>query len=295
MVTLLICKAEYCFATGAGTAGAAFLKIGVGARPEGMCGAYVSVSNDLNSLYWNPAGLSLVRRSQAGAAHNIWLGDMSYENLGYVHKLRGQKSVGIMINLMNTKDTRRISRIESDMGDFGVSDLALTVGYGQKLLNMAAVGINAKIIRQAIDRYSAGTICMDIGAIIDITKNTKIGFAVQNIGKSMVFINQASPLPIIYRIGSSIRLLEDKLLLSIDVVSVYDDNDSLNIGMEYSVRELLYLRTGYKLTSDIIVHDSSEEYSAGIGIKFKKYIIDYAFVPYGVLGNTHRISILVEL
>ena len=40
--------------------GAAFLKIGTGARPEAMGGAYTALADDVSALHYNPAGLSSV-------------------------------------------------------------------------------------------------------------------------------------------------------------------------------------------------------------------------------------------
>jgi hypothetical protein len=60
-----------------GTSSLEFLKIGVGARAEGMGEAFVSVANDPSALYWNPAGIgSLLRReiqfnSQLSGGHPL--------------------------------------------------------------------------------------------------------------------------------------------------------------------------------------------------------------------------------
>jgi len=37
-----------------------FMAIGVGGRANGMGGAYVAVTNDVTSGYWNPAGLARI-------------------------------------------------------------------------------------------------------------------------------------------------------------------------------------------------------------------------------------------
>ena len=53
-----------------GETGFAFLKLGVGARAMGMGSAYVAIADDPTALYWNPAGLASVTKTQVTAMHN---------------------------------------------------------------------------------------------------------------------------------------------------------------------------------------------------------------------------------
>ena len=55
------------FASGPGTVGGDFLKIGVGERAVGMGGAFSSIADNATAIYWNPAGLSqLTKRELSG-------------------------------------------------------------------------------------------------------------------------------------------------------------------------------------------------------------------------------------
>ena len=48
---------------------AAFDDIGIGARPLGMGGAFVAVSDDANAAIYNPAGLGYITAAAAGFTH----------------------------------------------------------------------------------------------------------------------------------------------------------------------------------------------------------------------------------
>ena len=50
-----------------GSAGAQFLKIGVGARYQALGEASVAMANDAYSMYWNPAGLAEIGGRGKGA------------------------------------------------------------------------------------------------------------------------------------------------------------------------------------------------------------------------------------
>lgn len=58
LTIFLLCTASVrASAESAGATGAAFLKLGVGARAVAMGEAYAAEANSVESLYWNPAGL----------------------------------------------------------------------------------------------------------------------------------------------------------------------------------------------------------------------------------------------
>ena len=58
----------------AGTAAAAFLKIDAGSRPMGMGGAFTGLADDINTLFWNPAGLASIQDQEFSALLNFSIG-----------------------------------------------------------------------------------------------------------------------------------------------------------------------------------------------------------------------------
>ena len=54
----------------AGTTSMTFLKIGIGARAEGMAAGFVAVADDPSCLYWNPAGMVRMR-GKSGVLFNF--------------------------------------------------------------------------------------------------------------------------------------------------------------------------------------------------------------------------------
>src|SRR5690348_6207186 len=70
------------FPAAAQDTGAAFLKIGVGARPIAMGSAFTAQADDVNAIGWNPAGLGRMQRSELSATHTEWLSDLRYDFLG---------------------------------------------------------------------------------------------------------------------------------------------------------------------------------------------------------------------
>ena len=65
-----------------GTTAAQFLKIGIGARALAMGGAYSAVSDDATALYWNPAGLSSMKKNEILLDHQDWILDVDLDFVG---------------------------------------------------------------------------------------------------------------------------------------------------------------------------------------------------------------------
>src|SRR5437868_3371331 len=53
-----------------------FLAIGVGGRPLGMGGAYVSLANDVTAGYWNPGALAGINYPQFSLMHDERFGNL---------------------------------------------------------------------------------------------------------------------------------------------------------------------------------------------------------------------------
>ena len=61
-----------------GTSGAQFLKIGAGARPTAMGDAYTAIADDVNAVYFNPAGLTQLPAAQITAMQTQWFEGLDY-------------------------------------------------------------------------------------------------------------------------------------------------------------------------------------------------------------------------
>ncbi len=310
-----------------GTTAAAFLSIGQGARSIGMGSAFVGVVNDVSSIYWNPAGLTKIEGGQVLVDHTNWIAGTSYNFLAACYNT-GYGVVGVSFTGSNIGDMK-VTTIEEPWGTgevFSATDMAISLAYALQLTDRFSIGFNPKFIYQGIWKMSATAFGIDMGVqYITPFDDAILAMSISNFGTDMKLLGQSNlvlydpdpyttgnndkipayletkdyPLPLTFRVGiayNPIRSADHKLTVAFDALHPSDDYESVNIGMEYSFQEFLYLRAGYK---SLFLDDSEESFALGFGIK--KYLmsnvaigIDYAYQDFGRLNNIQKFTLTVS-
>jgi hypothetical protein len=302
----------------AGSASAAFLKLPVGARAVAMGGAFSAVPGDPYALYWNPAGLAYLGDARyAGLFHNEYFQGLGQEFLFYnvpAAELKlplagraGGGAYGFGLNYFYTpKDMERrsglneadpLNPISPSEGKFGAYDLAFSAGYGWRRGEDLALGAAFKAIRQSVDDEAGNSVALDLGVMRKFTRAGvpyTAGFTVQNVGPGIKFVSRRYGLPLIFRAGLSRPLPGPGGLVALELYKPVDNYPSLAVGVEYPLTGRLSLRSGYRLRQHGNELGAWSGFSAGAGVSFDRVTLDYAFSPFGDLGNSHRFSVNVR-
>ena len=109
---------------------ASFVDIGFGARPVAMGGAFTAMSNDVNTMTWNPAGLASMMKNEATFAYTNQLGLIVYH------------FAGAAIPLDTNKHSVGIAAISS--GDNAMRELTLQGTYARSFSRQLKLGITLK-------------------------------------------------------------------------------------------------------------------------------------------------------
>lgn len=281
----------------AGTSGAAFLKIGPGARPVGMGEAFTGVADDIHSIYWNPAGLASLQRPELTGMHMQWFQDIQYEFAAYAHPTRERGTWGFAVSNLHTDDLqRRTEDTDASLGQFKSNDSAYWLSYAYPLNKKLSVGTNAKYIEQSLDSVKARAFALDAGVRYDTDwHGLRLGGSAQNFGTKVKFQNESDPLPLTFRLGASAPVYRKKLLISSDVIIPRDHEIGLAVGGEYKhyfTKTMAYsVRSGYRTDSDA---DGLTGISAGGGLTFGRVSCEFAWVPFGELGNSYRYALHIK-
>ncbi len=281
-----------------GTFGGQFLKISVGARGAGMGDAFVAVADDATAVFWNAAGIARIDqdKSQLSLNHANWPADLSFDQVGYVFhmkKIPGAFAVPARALTMQPMEETTAFQPLGTGRTFDAGMLAAGVTYARSFTDKFSAGLTANMIHTGLADLSQQTFSLDLGTLYDVgAAGMKIGMAIQNIGSTERFIEREARIPSIFRVGTSVTLLQSadqKLIGSFEFSHPPDNSERVNVGGEYSFHKYLFLRGGYAFNYD------SEGVAGGVGFHFPVSIagmadLDYSYTDMLDLGASHRFS-----
>ena len=142
-----------------------FLNIGVDARSIGMANAVVSSTDDVNSTYWNPAGLLNVERDEISLMHSNYFANIAnYNFISYAKNIDNESAIGFSLIRFAVDDIMDTTQLIDNQGNidfnrielFSAADYAFLFSYAKKnnLLNIN-YGLNVKIIRRIIGDFAS--------------------------------------------------------------------------------------------------------------------------------------------
>jgi len=279
--------------------GASFLNIGTSARAISMGGAYSAVANDITAINYNPAGLAELRSNEMMGQHTAWIGGINHEFFAVAMPTHlGTLSLSVVYLSQGSIEGRDENRNKTT--SFGAYDVAATFSYSRPVSDELKFGSNIKVIDQSIADESAMGIGMDFGLVYapnnlfsSLPAGLTFGMTVQNLGPQMKFISEGYNLPLSAGVGVGYTVA-NAATIALDVKRrINDKKTEILFGTEYAPIMPLALRIGYlkSVNGDTAITFSKVKgVSGGVGIKVLNFSTDYAFTPYGDLGNAHRIS-----
>lgn len=278
-----------------GTTALPFLEMGAGARYIAMGGAGTAIADDSTAMYWNPALMAKTDIISIDLMHTIYVEDTFYDYASVVMPVGAFSSVGLSVQYFSSGD---IDTFDSDGYSTGKAtpyDLAVAAGYAANIKGFG-LGLTVKFIQSQIES-TAQAYAFGFGLSTPDLLNDKLrlGVSASNISSGIKYDKKTEKLPLTVRLGAGFYLL-DNLILTADLGKVTDHDIYFAGGGEYLLKinneTGIYFRTGYNTIPDT---EELSGFSAGMGIEYRSMIIDYAFVPMGNLGDTHRISLTLFL
>lgn len=277
--------------------GAAFLKLGTGARASALGGAYTALGDDAASIGWNPAGLARLEKREATASHAEMPERTRFDFAAYAHPTAKGTFAASLLYLSHGSFEGR-DATGRPTGKVTASDSALAGAYAGKS-TIADYGVSVKFITSHIAEAQAQTVALDMGLKrqVAVLKGGKIFAAAAirnlNIGPGLKYSGERAELPLQLAAGGA--WVHDRGALSFDLLDGPNGSGvDASFGGEIRVIKSFALRAGYG-TAGLIAggsgFDAMRGLSFGLGLKNERVIFDYSVTPAGDLGQAHRFGI----
>jgi len=295
-------------------AGMKWLAIPVGARGSAMGGAFTAVADDASSIFWNPAGMAFAKGCHAFFSQTKWIAGITL-NAGAILYDTGNFGVfGASIVTMDwgtLHGTRRTTGAGGyeETGTFSPEDWAAGLAYAFQVSNKFSFGGHLKYVHECLGETYEGTMdnpkayngemnlfAFDFGTLYYTGfKDLRFGMTLQNFSQEKKYRAAFFPLPLTFKFGVAMDVSEllteqpaHKITLSIDALHPRDYAERLHFGGEYSFKDIVFLRAGYKTNYD----EEDVSFGGGLHLKVNRLIldVDYSYLKFQHFDSVHIFS-----
>lgn len=292
MTSLIVCAVLGLFDWGrTGTTVMPFLRSSQGVRASAMGEAYVALSDDASALFWNPAGLGRLSRYHFTLTHQQWFTE-TMDELLHASFPSGPGALGISAAYTSDPGIEAWGENNEKQYDFSTWQGVAALGYGATVFRGFQLGLAAKGFYQDLHTSFGAGGGADLGVMYQPVKFLRIGAAARNFGVGY-YSGELLDLPSEASVGLNYRGRECDAVL--DFVYPMDNDWNVRAGVEYRPVPQLGLRLGYRTGPfDPATLGYLNGLTGGIGATLGNLSLDYAIVPYGALGLTHRVGLTVR-
>lgn len=281
-----------------GSTAAPFLGITSGARASAMGSAYVALSDDGSGVYWNPGGLARAGSNTITFSNMNWFVDTQIQDASVIISSENVGNFALSVRALNYGeiDVTTIERPEGTGERFTPKDLSIAVSYSRFVTERFSIGATGRFVQQKIWNVASNGFAVDLGMVYQTNfRNLKIGMSILNFGTDMslsgddlrrpIDIDESIegnndrleaylgvddwPMPLIFRVGVAVDLLDltdHKVVMALDAKHPNDNSESLDVGLEYGFKDLVFLRGGYR--SFLSTQTEDQSITMGFGLQY---------------------------
>jgi len=243
-----------------------------GAKQISLSNSDVALSNDVFALFNNPSGLAQMNWREVGVYYSpapFGFTELANGFFAYNEPFSfGSIGVGAMTYGFDLyRETKFIA------------------AFSYNYLNKFFGGITLNIHNLSIQNYGSDiSFYINAGGLAYLTEQLRVGFSIHNLNRA-TFGKEDDQIPMIFNSGLSYDVLSN-LKINAAVEKDIRYPVSFLFGLDYDIIKYLSIRTGFST--------EPSEYSAGIGINYSIFSLDYALFNHNDLGLTHQAGVIIS-
>ncbi len=288
---LSLCAA-YASAQSGGVTGQ-FMNFGVGGRAMAMGGAYYGISDDASAAYWNPAGLAQLQRKELTTMQATLYVQTKLTYFSYAHPTKSGSVFALSMTQFTGSGFEQVDAVYNPTsgdvtsvktnGSFQDQQQAMALSWAKGITETTLFGMTVKQVTRKVGGSADNTKALDLGMMKTMGASYRVGLGMQNVFSQTQGDTQ-DKYPVTIKLGNSMRLFKERLMLSADIQKSLSASTELRFGGEYWVSRWFAFRFG------LLGLPSIQETDFGFGLNFNSFTLDLAQGIHD-LGSSTRISI----
>lgn len=257
--------------------GFGFLLVGQSARATAMGEAYVPISNDINAIFWNPAGLVAVERGGFTATYTRWLADSKLYSGAVSYKIPFG-TVGISLISFTPQEFEETTIFNPGGTGTMVSGTGTALGlvFAKRLTNKLSFGLEARYLQQNLHKEQISHIDFGVSTMFATGfASSRIGMSLKNFGADKAVVtDDPFRMPMVFNFGAAMEIfgeLGDPVSLTLSLTNAFDlevEKEQFRAGTELWLQNILALRAGYKFDKGLFgINRDIYTWSIGAGLK----------------------------
>lgn len=243
-----------------------------GAKQISLSNSDVALSNDVFSVFNNISGLAQLNWREVGIFYSpapFGIPELANGYLAYIEPTSfGAFSLGAMT-----------------YGFELYRESKFLMGYSNKINNKFFYGLSFNVHSLNIKNYGSDfAFYVNVGSLLYLLEDLRFGFFINNLNRA-TFSEEKEQIPIVIHSGFSYDILKE-LSVNISFEKEIRYKPSFQFGVDYDIIDNLSLRSGFS--------NNPANFSAGIGINYSIFNLDYASSYHNDLGLTHQFGLIIN-
>lgn len=290
-----------------------FLKVGTSPKAAAMGNAYTAAGNDIESVFYNPAGLTGVTGPSAFVSRTQWIADINYNAAAIGTRIGVLGTLALSFLSVDYGDITGATLLSEtdpkgyrELGNIDVGAYAFGLAYARQISDQFSMGGQVQYVNQklgetellgGLSQNSLSKLAFSFGVrYMTGFKKFRFAMAIRNFSTSAKYEEVSAQLPFVFSVGTGLDVLDlfapghlgESFILSAEFLHPNNYTERVNVGGEYKLFGLIALRSGYEFNRDL------GGLNAGFGLftnlSGNRVEINYSYSDFDVFDAVNRFS-----